>query len=80
MGYTIVETENHEHTSKLAVERIHSLTITDETFVRKTSLDIAWVMTDPFGLIQIDQFEAVIRVRKESVEMIKDKAWPEEFT
>ena len=76
--YTIVETDNHEYTSKLAIERIHALSVTDETFVRKTSLDIPWIMTDPFGLIQTDQFEAVIRVRKESVEMIKDKAWPEE--
>ena len=76
--YTIVETDNHEYTSKLAVERIHALSVTDETFVRKTSLDIPWIMTDPFGLIQTDQFEAVIRVRKELVEMIKDKAWPEE--
>ena len=75
--YTIVETDNHEYTSKLAVERVHSLTVTDENFTRKTSLDIAWIMTDPFGLIQTDQFEAVIRVRKESVEMIKDKDWPE---
>ena len=76
--YAIVETESHEYTSKLAVERIHALTVTDETFVRKTSLDIPWIMTDPFGLIQTDQFEAVIKVRKESVEMIRDKAWPEE--
>ena len=76
--YTIVETENHEYTSKLAVERIHALKVTDETFVRKTALDIPWIMTDPFGLIQTDQFEAVIRVRRESVETIKDKAWPEE--
>lgn len=76
--YTIVETDNHEYTSKLAVERIHALTVTDKKFVRKTSLDIPWIMTDPFGLIQTDQFEAVIKVRKESVEMIKDKAWPEE--
>ncbi len=76
--YTIVETDNHEYTSKLAVERIHALTVTDEKFVRKTSLDIPWILTDPFGLIQTDQFEAVVKVRKESVEMIKDKAWPEE--
>ena len=76
--YTIVETDNHEYTSKLAVERIHSLTVTDENFTRKTSLDIQWIMTDPFGLIQTDQFEAVIRVRKDSVEIIKDKAWPED--
>ena len=76
MGYTIVETENHEHTSKLAVERIHSLTITDETFVRKTSLDIAWIMTDPFGLVQVDQFEAQIQIPKDSIQRIKDRDWP----
>lgn len=76
--YTIVETDNHDYTSKLAVERIHALTVTDEKFTRKTDLDIPWIMTDPFGLIQTDQFEALIRVRKESVETIKDKAWPED--
>ena len=76
--YTIVETEKYAYTSKLAVERIKSLTLTDETFERKTNLDIPWIMTDPFGLVQTDQFEAVIKVRKESVENIKAKAWPEE--
>lgn len=76
--YTIIETEKYAYTSKLAVERIKSLTVTKETFKRKTTLDIPWIMTDPFGLVQTDQFEAVIRVKKESVENIKAKAWPEE--
>ena len=76
--YTIVETDDHEYTSKLAIERIHALTVTNDSFRRKTSLDIPWIMTDPFGLIQTDQFEAVIKVRKESVETIRSKAWPEE--
>ena len=34
-------------------------------------------MTDPFGLVQIDQFEAEIMIPKDSVERIMDKAWPE---
>ena len=33
-------------------------------------------MTDPFGLVQIDQFEAQILIPKDSVQRIKDRAWP----
>ena len=74
--YTIVETEKYDYTSKLAIERILALDVTGETFRRKTDLDIAWIMSDPFGLVQVDQFEAVIEVRKDSVERIKDRDWP----
>lgn len=75
--YTIVETEKHEYTSKLAIERIQQLNVLDEKFKRKTTLDIPWIMTDPFGLVQVDQFEAQIRIQNDSVERIKDRAWPE---
>lgn len=74
--YTIVETEKYAYTSKLAIERIIALDVTGETFRRKTDLDIAWIMSDPFGLVQVDQFMAIIEVRKESVERIKDRDWP----
>ena len=76
--YTIVETEKYDYTSKLAVERIMSLEVTKDKFERKTSLDLAWTLTDPFGLVQADQFEAVIKVKQDSIERIKDKDWPEE--
>ena len=49
--------------------------MTDETFRRKTDLDIAWIMSDPFGLVQVDQFEAIIEVWKDSVERIKGRDW-----
>ena len=75
--YSIVETEDSPYTIKLAIERIQSLSVTNKRFERKTDLDIPWIMTDPFGLIQVDQFEAVIKVRKESVENMMAKAWPE---
>ena len=72
------ETDKYDYTCKLAVECIERIEILDEKFKRKTNLDIPWIMTDPFGLVQTDQFEAVIKVKKESVENIKAKAWPEE--
>lgn len=75
--YSIVETEDSPYMIKLAIERIQSLSVTNKRFERKTDLDIPWIMTDPFGLIQVDQFEAVIKVRKESVENMMAKAWPE---
>lgn len=75
--YAIVETEDYQYTIKLAIERIESIKVLAETFERKTALDIPWIMTDPFGLVQTDQFEAVMKIRKESASHIMDKAWPE---
>ena len=74
--YTIGETDKHEYTSKLAVERIEKIEILDETFKRKTTIDIPWIMTDPFGLVQGDQFEAQIQIPKGSIRRIKDRDWP----
>ena len=71
------ETDKYDYTCKLAVECIERIEILDEKFKRKTNLDIPWIMTDPFGLIQVDQFEAKILIPKCSVERIMDKAWPE---
>ena len=75
--YTIGETDKYDYSCKLAVERILKIEMLDEKFKRKTSIDIPWIMTDPFGLVQIDQFEAEIMIPKDSVERIMDKAWPE---
>lgn len=75
--YTIGETDKYDYTCKLAVERIEKIEILDEKFKRKTDLNISWIMTDPFGLIQVDQFEAQIQVPASSIQRIKDRAWPE---
>lgn len=75
--YTIGETDKYDYTCKLAVERIEKIEILDEKFNRKTDLDIPWIMTDPFGLIQVDQFEAQILIPASSIQRIKDRAWPE---
>lgn len=74
--YTIGETDKYEYTCKLAIERIEKLEILDETFKRKTDIDIPWIMTDPFGLAQADQFEAEIQIPKDSIQRIKDRDWP----
>ena len=66
-----------DYSCKLAVERILKIEMLDEKFKRKTTIDIPWIMTDPFGLVQIDQFEAEIMIPKDSFERIMDKAWPE---
>lgn len=75
--YTIGETDKYDYTCKLAVERIERIEILDEKFNRKTDLDIPWIMTDPFGLIQVDQFEAQILIPASSIQRIKDRVWPE---
>ena len=75
--YTIGETDKYDYTCKLAIERIERIDILDEKFERKTNLNIPWIMTDPFGLIQIDQFEAQILIPASSIQRIKDRAWPE---
>lgn len=71
------ETNKYDYTCKLAVECIERIEILDEKFKRKTNLDIPWIMTDPFGLIQVDQFEAQILIPASSIQRIKDRAWPE---
>lgn len=74
--YTIGETDKYDYTCKLAIERIEKLEMLEETFKRKTDIDIPWIMTDPFGLAQADQFEAEIRIPKDSIQRIKDRDWP----
>ena len=75
--YTIGETDKYDYSCKLAVERIIKIEMLDEKFKRKTTIDIPWIMTDPFGLAQGDSYEAEIMIPKDSVEHIMDKAWPE---
>ena len=74
--YTIGETDKYDYTCKLAIERIEKIEMLDETFKRKTDIDIPWIMTDPFGLAQGDQFEAQIQIPKDSIQRIKDRDWP----
>ena len=74
--YTIGETDKYDYTCKLAIERIEEIEMLDETFKRKTDIDIPWIMTDPFGLAQGDQFEAQIQIPKDSIQRIKDRDWP----
>ena len=74
--YTIGETDKYDYTCKLAIERIEKIEILDESFKRKTDIDIPWIMTDPFGLVQGDQFEAQIQIPKDSIQRIKDRDWP----
>ena len=75
--YTIGETDKYDYSCKLAIERIENIEVLDEKFKRKTTIDIPWALTDPFGLMQGDQFEAKIQISKDSVQRILDKAWPE---
>ena len=74
--YTIGETDKYDYTCKLAIERIEKIEMLGETFKRKTDIDIPWIMTDPFGLVQGDQFEAQIQIPKDSIQRIKDRDWP----
>lgn len=74
--YTIGETDKYDYTCKLAIERIEKIEMLGETFKRKTDIDIPWIMTDPFGLVQGDQFEAQIQIPKGSIQRIKDRDWP----
>ena len=74
--YTIGETDKYDYTCKLAIERIEKLEMLNETFKRKTDIDIPWIMTDPFGLAQTDQFQAEIQIPKDSIQRIKDRDWP----
>lgn len=74
--YTIGETDKYDYTCKLAIERIEKIEMLEESFKRKTDIDIPWIMTDPFGLVQTDQFEVQIQIPKDSVQRIKDRNWP----
>ena len=74
--YTIGETDKYDYTCKLAIERIEKIEMLEESFKRKTDIDIPWIMTDPFGLVQVDQFEAQIQIPKDSIQRIKDRDWP----
>lgn len=74
--YTIAETEFHDYWCKLAIERIESLEVKSEHFTRKTTLDIEYTLTDPFGIIQCDQFEIKVRVNSTNARYLMDREWP----
>lgn len=74
--YAIVETVNHQYTSKLALERIVTLEKTSKRFIQKTTWPVEDMLTDPFGLVQTDQFEADIWLGKDLVPYIVCRDWP----
>lgn len=75
--YLIAETEKYDYISKYAVERFLKVEVTEEHFERKTTTDIEWMLSDPFGLVQGDQFEADILVRQKAVNAVVTRQWPE---
>lgn len=76
--YTIVETNKYDNAITLAIERIQSLEVKDETFEKKNDIDISSRLTDPFGIIaEAKEFKAEIKVFKNYVQYVKDRAWPE---
>ena len=75
--YTVVETRNHDYWAKLAVERIVSLSLTNERFERKTSFDLEYSLCDPFGLIQGDQFEIEVLLDETNARYLMEREWPQ---
>lgn len=74
--YVIAETDEHEFTTKYSVERFIKVDVTDRHFERKTTLDVERVLTDPFGIVQGDQFEADILIKKDAVNAVITRQWP----
>ena len=74
--YTICETKKYDYWCKLAVERIENLETTDEKFERKTTLDVVYTLTDPFGIIQCDQFKIEVLLDRTNAQMLMDRDWP----
>ncbi len=75
--YTVVETRNHDYWSKLAIERIISLTLLEEHFERKTGFDLEYSLSDPFGLIQGDQFEIEVLLDETNAKYLMEREWPQ---
>ena len=74
--YTVVETRDHVSWSKLAVERIKSITPLEEYFERKTGFDLEYSLSDPFGLIQGDQFEIEVLLDETNAKYLIEREWP----
>ncbi|GEM_PF-4344350 len=75
--YTVVETRNHDYWSKLAIERIVSITPLEEHFERKTGFDLEYSLSDPFGLIQGDQFEIEVLLDETNAKYLMERQWPQ---
>ena len=58
------------------MERIEKLEMTDEKFERKTTLDVVYTLTDPFGIIQCDQFKIEVLLDRTNAQMLMDRDWP----
>lgn len=76
--YTIAETKSYDYWCKLAIERIEDLEVKNERFTRKTKLDVEYTLTDPFGIIQCDQFEIKVQVDKNNAQYLMDREWPKD--
>ena len=76
--YTIAETKSYDYWCKLAIERIEDLKVKNERFTRKTKLDVEYTLTDPFGIIQCDQFEIKVQVDKNNAQYLMDREWPKD--
>ena len=76
--YTICETKKYDYWCKLAVERIDKLEMTEERFERKTNLDVVYTLTDPFGIIQCEQFRVEVQLDRMNAQMLMDRDWPKD--
>ena len=75
---TICETKKYDYWCKLAVERTDKLEMTDERFERKTNLDVVHTLTDPFGIIQCEQFRIEVLLDRMNAQMLMDRDWPKD--
>ena len=76
--YLIAETEKYDYISKYAIERFVQVDVTNKTFERKTKTDIEHMLTDPFGLVQGDQFEVDILIRHDAINAVVTRQWPKD--
>ena len=75
--YTVVETREHDSWSKLAVERIESLTALKEHFERKAGFDLEYSLCDPFGLERKEPFEIEVLLDEPNAKSLMQRQWPQ---
>lgn len=75
--YTVVETRGGDSLSKLAVERIESLTALKEHFERRTGFDLEYNLCDPFGLERKEPFEIEVLLDEANAESLMERQWPQ---
>ncbi len=74
--YTVVETRKSDCWSKLAVERIESLTALKEHFERKAGFDLEYSLCDPFGLERKEPFEIEVLLDEPNAMSLMERQWP----